>query len=95
MTFLVILFGLLGDCLVAALVGVLGSRRRIGFGWSFFLSVLFTPLVGLVITLLSDRLDGGERRWGCLGTLLGLLAIVMLFWIGVMLLGGLVALAAA
>ncbi len=83
---LLLIFGLLGGCLLAVLVGMIGSRRYIGFGWAFLLSVIFTPLVGLIITLLSDPLSAGEEiRWGCLGRLLamvgGFLVIIILYFL--------------
>ena len=56
----------------------MGARRRIGFGWAYLLSVLTTPLIGLIITLLFDKLPYGERRWGCLGVILAIVAIVLL-----------------
>lgn len=76
----VVLFGVLSGSLLAVLVGIIGSRRRIGFGWAFLLSLVFTPLVGLIVTLLTDPLPGGEQRWGCIGTtvaILGLLCLVV------------------
>lgn len=76
--FLVILFGALSGCLLSVLVGVIGSRRRIGFGWAFLISLIFTPLVGLIVALLTDPLPGEDRRWGCIGTLLALLGLVSL-----------------
>lgn len=82
MIFLTVVFGLLGGCLLAVLVGIIGSRRRISFGWAFLISLLLTPLVGLIVTLLSDPLPDGDRRWGCLGTLLAVLGI--LFMVGVL-----------
>lgn len=72
-----LLFGLISDTFVAALVGLLGARRRIGFGWTFFLSVLFTPLIGLIICLLSDKLPDGDRNWGCLGSILAIITIAL------------------
>lgn len=77
MAFTLLLFGLISDTFVAALVGLLGARRRIGFGWTFFLSVLFTPLIGLIICLLSDKLPDGDRNWGCLGSILAIITIVL------------------
>ena len=73
-----ILFGALSGCLLSVLVGVIGSRRRIGFGWAFLISLIFTPLVGLIVALLTDPLPGEDRRWGCIGTLLALLGLVSL-----------------
>ena len=78
-----IIFGLLTGSLLSVLVGLVGSRRRLGFGWTFILSVIFTPLVGLICTLISDPLPEGERRWGCVATLMfiTILALTGLFLI--------------
>lgn len=82
-----LIFGLISNTFLAALVGLVGARRRIGFGWTFFLSVLFTPLIGLIICLLSDRLPDGERKWGCLGSILAIITIVFLVFLGILILG--------
>ncbi len=74
-----IIFGLLSGSLLSILVGIVGSRRRIGFGWTFLISVVFTPLVGLIVALVSDPLPAGQTRWGCLGSLLAILAIALIF----------------
>lgn len=63
MSILIVLFGLLSDCLLSVLVGIIGSSRRIGFGLAFLVSLIFTPLVGLIITLLTDPLPYGGQRW--------------------------------
>jgi len=84
----VILFGALSGCLLSVLVGVIGSRRRIGFGWAFLISLIFTPLVGLIVALLTDPLPGEDRRWGCIGTLLALLGLVSLVVFLLLLLAG-------
>ncbi|HOX79305.1 MAG TPA: hypothetical protein PLW31_14855 [Bacteroidales bacterium] len=34
-----------------------GKKRRIGEEWSFFLSFMFSPLVGLVVSLLTKGKD--------------------------------------
>lgn len=86
--FLVTLFGALSGCLLSVLVGVIGSRRRIGFGWAFLISLIFTPLVGLIVALLTDPLPGEDRRWGCIGTLLALLGLVSLVVFLLLLLAG-------
>ncbi len=79
MAALLLIFGLLGGCLLSVLVGILGSRRRIGFGWAFLLSVIFTPFVGLILTLLSESLPAGaENRWGCIGNLLAMAGMLLL-----------------
>ena len=33
----------------------LGSKRKIGFGWSLFFCLLLSPFIGLIITLLSRK----------------------------------------
>lgn len=35
----------------------IGKKRKIGEEWSFFLSFILTPLVGLVISLFSRPLE--------------------------------------
>lgn len=76
---LTLLFGIVSGCLLAVLVGLIGRRRRIGFGWAFIISLILTPLVGLIVTLLTDPLPEGERsRWGCIGTLIAILGLLCL-----------------
>ncbi|MCL2312692.1 MAG: SHOCT domain-containing protein [Firmicutes bacterium] len=41
------------------LVGKLGEGRKIGFVTAFFLSLFLSPLIGLLITLLSERKTAG------------------------------------
>lgn len=38
---------------LALLVGVAGKNKNIGFGGAFFLALLLSPLIGLIIALLS------------------------------------------
>lgn len=76
---LTLLFGIVSGCLLAVLVGLIGRRRRIGFGWAFIISLIFTPLVGLIVTLLTDPLPESEQsRWGCIGTLIAILGLLCL-----------------
>lgn len=82
-----LIFGLLSDTFLAALVGLVGARRRIGFGWTFFFSVLLTPFIGLIIALLSDKLPDGERKWGCLGSILAIITIALLVFLIMAILG--------
>ena len=88
MALTLLVFGLLSDTYLAALVGLVGARRRIGFGWTFFLSVLLTPFIGLIIALLSDKLPDGERNWGCLGSILAIITIALLVFLFIAILGG-------
>jgi energy-coupling factor transporter transmembrane protein EcfT len=46
-------------CFVA---GMLGMGRKIGFGGAFFLSVLLSPIIGLIITLASATLKNEEYK---------------------------------
>lgn len=78
MGILIVIFGLLSGCLLSVLVGIIGSSRRIGFGLAFLLSLIFTPLVGLIITLLTDRLPCEGQRWGCIGTFVAILGLLFL-----------------
>jgi LPXTG-motif cell wall-anchored protein len=39
----------------AVLIGFLGKKRKIGFGWSFVISLFLSPLIGLIVTLLSKK----------------------------------------
>ncbi len=87
MTLPLLIFGLISGSLLSVLVGLVGARRNIGFGWTFLISVIFTPLVGLIVALISDPLPTGSRKWGCLGSILGVLAIVGLIFIGMAMLG--------
>lgn len=70
--------GLFG-CLFPALVGYVGSRRRIGFGWAFLLSLLLTPVGGLICCLLSEPLPAGsEPRMGCIGGFISAFGFLLL-----------------
>lgn len=87
MAFGLIIFGFLSGSLLSILVGIIGSGRKIGFGWSFLISLIFTPVVGLIVALVSDPLPAGVKRWGCIAPVLAFIAIAlfiavlsMLFW---------------
>ena len=75
----IVIFALASGLLLDILVGLLGSRRNIGFGWAFILSVIFTPLIGFIITLLSDPLpENAEPKYGILGYSFGCLGTILL-----------------
>lgn len=86
----IVIFGLLsGHLLFDVLVSLLGSRRNIGFGWAFILSVIFTPLIGFILVLLSEPLPQGvEPKYGCLGYSFGCLGAVFIVLIITMILFG-------
>ena len=77
MSLLVIILGLLTGTLLAAIVGLIGSHRNIGFGWAFLLSVLFSPLIGLIVTLCTQKLPDENRKWGCFGAIIGFIALFL------------------
>lgn len=37
------------------LAGWLGSKKKIGFGWVFLISLILSPLVGFIVALISDK----------------------------------------
>ena len=37
------------------LIGLLGQKRKIGFWGAFLFSILLSPIIGLIITLISDN----------------------------------------
>ncbi len=84
---LLLIFGLLTGTALCALVGILGSRRRLGFGWTFIISLIFTPLIGLIAALISDPLPSGEKRWGCLATIIGVLTLALMAFFGILIFG--------
>ena len=75
----IVFFGVASGILLDVLVGLLGSRRNIGFGWAFILSVIFTPLIGLIAVLLSEPLpQGAEPKYGFLGFSFGCLGTIFM-----------------
>jgi hypothetical protein len=38
------------------MIGLLGANRKFGFWGYFFASLFFTPLLGLILVLASDKL---------------------------------------
>ena len=43
--------------LLAALIGYLGSDRKFGFWGNFFVSLLLTPIIGLLVVAIAPRKD--------------------------------------
>lgn len=50
-TEIIIAFSLLLHIAISCLVGYLGSKRTLGFGWAFAASFFLTPVLGLLIVL--------------------------------------------
>ena len=90
MTVALLIFGVVSHTLLSVIIGLFGARRQIGFGWTFLLSVVLTPIAGIIGVLLSDPLPGQTKKWGCIGTLLALLVIITLLIIGIVIVGAIV-----
>lgn len=81
-TFGLVIFGLLTDTLLSVIVGLFGARRQVGFFLTFLISLLLTPIAGIIVVLLSDRRKG-PADYGCMGRLmstfgLGSLLLILL-----------------
>jgi uncharacterized membrane protein (DUF106 family) len=44
------------------IVGAVGSNRRIGFWGAFLLSLILSPIIGLIITLISKDKEDDEYK---------------------------------
>jgi len=42
-------------------IGLVGSNRKIGFAGGFFLSLLLSPVIGLIVVLMSKSKDDSNR----------------------------------
>jgi len=52
----------------SVIVGAIGSNRQIGFFGAFFLSLILSPVIGLIITLVSKDKDDEEYKQKLLDT---------------------------
>ena len=41
--------------LIVAFIALIGRNREIGYGWAFVLTFFLSPIIGLIIILLSKR----------------------------------------
>ena len=48
---------ILGWIIFSFVIGFVGSGRKIGFWGAFFLSLLLSPIIGLIVTLVSKNKD--------------------------------------
>lgn len=78
MVLLLLIFGLLSGTFLSICIGLVGSDREIGFTWSFLISLLLTPCIGLIAVLLSKRLPTDQRRWGCIVPLIATVTVLMI-----------------
>ena len=49
------LFFLFVNVVISLLVAMLGRNRKIGYGWSFLMCLVLSPIIGLIIILFSKR----------------------------------------
>lgn len=50
----------LGWLCLSLFVGLFGANRKIGFGGAFVLSLIFSPLIGFIVTIVSKTLTQVE-----------------------------------
>ncbi len=43
------------NVIISFLIPLLGKNRKIGYGWSLVLCLFVSPIIGLIITLCSDK----------------------------------------
>lgn len=51
------IFLTLANVTVCFIIGYYGRQRKIGFAISFLISLLLTPLIGIICVLMSERID--------------------------------------
>ncbi len=89
MNTLSIVLGIVTWCLVAVAVGLIGSRRKIGFAWTLILSLILTPIVGIIVALTSPNLPHGGEKWGFVHVgFMVLTALALISFLVVLLTGG-------
>lgn len=52
----------IGWIIFSIIVGALGSSRKIGFAGAFFLSLILSPVIGLIITLFSKDKENEKYK---------------------------------
>jgi phosphate/sulfate permease len=57
-----------GWIIFSLIVGAIGSNRKIGFWGAFFLSLILSPVIGLIIALVSKDKDDEEYKQKLLHT---------------------------
>lgn len=52
-----IIIGVLEIVVIHSIAQYIGAKRKIGYGKSVFWSMVLTPVIGLIITMSSKKLD--------------------------------------
>ena len=53
----IIIIGVLEIVVIHSIAQYIGTKRKIGYGKSVFWSIVLTPVIGLIITLSSKKID--------------------------------------
>ncbi len=48
--------------ILSVFVGMLGSGRNIGFAGAFFISLLLSPIIGFIVTIISKDKDDEKHK---------------------------------
>ncbi|MFK5986591.1 MAG: hypothetical protein QM479_14370 [Pseudomonadota bacterium] len=51
---MITIYLIIADILISAIIGYLGRHRKMGFWGYFFASIILTPLVGILLVVVSD-----------------------------------------
>ena len=52
-----IIIGVLEIVIIHSIAQYIGTKRKIGYGKSVFWSIVLTPIIGLIITLSSKKVE--------------------------------------
>ena len=53
----IIIIAVLEIVVIHSIAQYIGTKRKIGYGKSVFWSIVLTPIIGLIITMSSKKLD--------------------------------------
>jgi len=53
----IIIIAVFEIAVIHSIAQYIGTKRKIGYGKSFFWSIVLTPVIGLIITLSSKKFD--------------------------------------
>jgi hypothetical protein len=65
---------------ICFLIAKEGENRKIGFGWSYFYSILLSPIIGVIITILSPKVYDNKNT-SKLITIIGTTLFVFVMYI--------------
>jgi len=56
-------FGVFAWVALCFFIGSVGSKRKIGWAGAFFISLLLSPLIGLIVVAFSDKNSATKHKW--------------------------------